>query len=80
MTNLKTSSLLDISAKLQTAGRAGIVFDRYSDTDFKWAAVDTATQQVLIGHRTKAGWFVDAVASNTSSVAASIRPGRLGST
>jgi hypothetical protein len=66
VTNLKTSSLLDISAKLQTAGRAGIVFDRYSDTDFKWAAIDTATQQVLIGHRTKSGWFVDAVASNTS--------------
>ena len=25
--------------------------------------LDVATQQVLIGHRTAAGWFVDAVAS-----------------
>jgi hypothetical protein len=66
VTQLKTSSLLDISAKLQTAGRAGIVFDRYSDTDFKWAAIDTVTKQVLIGHRTSGGWFVDAAVTNNS--------------
>ncbi|MES2992163.1 MAG: OmpA family protein [Pseudomonadota bacterium] len=66
VTRLKTASLLDISAKLQTAGRAGIVFDRYSDTDFKWAAIDTVTRQVLIGHRTSGGWFVDAAVTNSS--------------
>ncbi len=70
ITQLKTSSLLDISAKLQTAGRAGIVFDRYSDTDFKWVAIDTATKQVLIGHRTSGGWFVDAVVANNALSAA----------
>jgi hypothetical protein len=63
VTNLKTASLLELSATLRTAGRAGYVFDWYGSTNFKFAAIDVATQQVLIGHRTAAGWFVDAVAS-----------------
>ena len=64
VTQLKTASLLDFSTTLKTSSRAGIVFDRYSDTDFKWAAIDTVTKQVLIGHRTAGGWFVDAAVSN----------------
>ncbi|CAM5793933.1 LEPR-XLL domain-containing protein [Rhizobacter fulvus] len=63
VTNLKTASLLELSTTLRTAGRAGYVFDWYGSTNFKFAAIDVATQQVLIGHRTAAGWFVDAVAS-----------------
>jgi hypothetical protein len=63
---LQVTSLLDMSATFKTAGRAGFVFDRYSDTDFKWVAVDVSTKQVLIGHRTAAGWFVDAAVSRTT--------------
>ncbi|WP_283806368.1 LEPR-XLL domain-containing protein [Bradyrhizobium sp. cf659] len=65
VTNLKTTSLLDLSAVLRTAGRAGLVFDYYSSTDFKFAAIDVASKQVLIGHRTSAGWFIDAAASQS---------------
>ena len=41
----------------------------YSDTDFKFAAIDVATRQVMIGHRTASGWKIDAVVSNTSLLA-----------
>jgi hypothetical protein len=61
---MAATSLLEVSTTLKTAGLSGIVFDRYSDTDFKFAAVDTATQRVLIGHRTASGWTVDAAVSN----------------
>ncbi|HLF11268.1 MAG TPA: hypothetical protein VJA26_08635, partial [Gammaproteobacteria bacterium] len=63
VTNLKTASLLELSTTLRTAGRAGFVFDFYSNTDFKFAAIDVASKQVLIGHRTAAGWVIDASAS-----------------
>src|SRR5262249_31335204 len=33
VTNFKTTSVLDISTTLRTAGRAGFVFDYYSDTN-----------------------------------------------
>jgi hypothetical protein len=57
---MAATSLLELSASFQTAGFAGIVFDRYSDTDFKFAAIDVAAKQVLIGHRTASGWTIDA--------------------
>ena len=66
VSKFKTDSLLEMSTVLRTSGRTGFVFDSYSDTDFKWVAVDTATKQVLIGHRSGAAWVVDAVASNAS--------------
>ena len=66
MTQLKTAPLLEFNTTLKTSGRAGIVFDRYSDTDFKWAAIDTVTKQMLTGHRTPGGWFVDAAVSNAA--------------
>ncbi|HEX2136568.1 MAG TPA: hypothetical protein VHG30_11795, partial [Microvirga sp.] len=65
-TNLKTASLLELSSTFRTAGRAGFVFDFYSNTDFKFAAIDVLTKQVVIGHRTTAGWTVDAVASQST--------------
>ena len=66
VTQLATTSMLDLSAVLKTAGRAGFVFDRYSDTDFKFAAIDVASQQVLIGHRTAGGWSIDAAVTNAT--------------
>jgi hypothetical protein len=66
VTRMATTSMLDLNTLVMTAGRAGFVFDRYSDTDFKFAAIDLATKQVLIGHRTAGGWVVDAAVSNTS--------------
>jgi hypothetical protein len=66
VTQVATTSLLNLSATLQTSGRAGFVFDRYGPDDFKWVAIDVQTQQVLVGHRTpRSGWVVDAVATRT---------------
>ncbi|MBK7953152.1 MAG: hypothetical protein IPK02_03725 [Candidatus Accumulibacter sp.] len=68
-TQMSASSLLDLSSTFNTAGRAGLVFDRYSDTDFKFAAIDVPARQVIIGHRTAGGWFVDASVANASLAA-----------
>jgi hypothetical protein len=63
---MATTSILTLSTVVKTSGRAGFVFDRYSDTDFKFAAIDVVTKQVMIGHRTNSGWFIDAAITNTS--------------
>ena len=50
-------------ARDDAAGRAasaGFVFDLYSATDFKFVLVDAAADRVVIGHRSKKGWAVDA--------------------
>jgi hypothetical protein len=63
---LSTNALLELSAKVNTQGRAGFVFDRYALDDFKFVAIDAVTDQVIIGHYTKkSGWVNDAVASRT---------------
>ena len=59
---LQLNSVLDLSAKLNTQGRAGFVFDRYADDDFKFVAIDAATDQVIIGHYQN-GWTIDAAVS-----------------
>jgi hypothetical protein len=62
--NLAVSSYLELSAKLNTTGRAGFVFDRYGNERFKFVAIDAVTDQVIIGHWTaKRGWATDAVVS-----------------
>ena len=62
--SLNVASMLDLAASVNTQGRAGIVFDRYGADNFKFAAIDAATDQVMIGHYTKkGGWVLDASAS-----------------
>jgi hypothetical protein len=61
--NLADSSILQLNAKLNTTGRAGFVFDQYSATDYKWAAIDVLTHQVLIGHRQGNSQVIDAAVS-----------------
>ena len=52
---------VEVTATLRTTGVGGIVFDRYSDTDFKFAALDVTGQRVIIGHfEARRGWVVDA--------------------
>jgi Ca2+-binding RTX toxin-like protein len=65
VTQMQAASLLEVSATFRTATTAGIVFDRYSDTDFKFAAIDVVSKQVIIGHRTASGWTIDASVTNT---------------
>jgi hypothetical protein len=59
---LQLNSMLDLSASMNTQGRAGFVFDRYDGDDFKFVAIDAATDQVIIGHY-QGGWVNDAVLS-----------------
>ena len=49
---------LDTVVKAGTP-RAGMVFDYYSDTDFKYVMIDVPNGLVVLGHRTAAGWVVD---------------------
>jgi hypothetical protein len=50
---------LDMTLKADSTG--GILFDRYSETDFKYAALSLSTGQIVIGHYTEhKGWIVDA--------------------
>jgi hypothetical protein len=57
---LKVSSYLEISTRLQTQTLGGIIFDQYSSTEFKFAAIDATTGKVVIGHYTaKHGWVSD---------------------
>jgi len=59
--HLNHGSYLEFSTKLNTQGRAGIVFDRYGDESFKWAAIDAAADRLIVGHYTKkGGWVEDA--------------------
>lgn len=61
-------SLLKLDTVLRSSGMAGVVFDVYSTTDFKWAGVSAATGQVLIGHYdARSGWVVDAAVARTVS-------------
>jgi hypothetical protein len=68
--HLNHQSYLEVSTKLNTQGRAGIVFDRYGDESFKWAAIDAVTNKLIVGHYTKkGGWAQDASMGVTDIVA-----------
>ncbi|HSC16539.1 MAG TPA: hypothetical protein VLI71_15540 [Gammaproteobacteria bacterium] len=59
---IDSAYLLRLEASVKTAGLAGIVFDRYDDTEFKFAGIDPTTGNAVIGHHTaRNGWVVDAV-------------------
>ena len=51
-------------------GRVGIVFDYYSELDFKFLVLDFTANQVQLGHSTPSGlWVVDKVATKPLSAA-----------
>src|SRR5262249_51198697 len=59
---------LEYSATVNTQGTGGLIFDYYTPTDFKYAAILAGSNQVVIGHRTAAGFFTDA--SGTATITA----------
>ncbi|HSP28230.1 MAG TPA: Calx-beta domain-containing protein, partial [Ilumatobacteraceae bacterium] len=51
---------LELEAVVNAAtGRAGLVFDYYSDNDFKFVLIDAAADLVLLGHRAGGSWTID---------------------
>jgi len=51
-----------INAVKPTGGNkanAFLIFDWQSNTDFKFAGIDVATNKIEIGHRTASGWVID---------------------
>jgi len=57
---LRTSSYLELAARVRTQTVGGLVFDQYGPEDFKFAAIDAQTGNVVIGHNTaRRGWVID---------------------
>lgn len=55
-----TWSLLEFEALIDTETTGGLIFDYYDADNFKFAAIDAIADQVVIGHHTSKGWFIDA--------------------
>ena len=47
---LDGSSVLEIGTQVETDSSAGIVFDYYGPSDFKFVALNSSTDEVVIGH------------------------------
>jgi Ca2+-binding RTX toxin-like protein len=72
VTSLASTSWLDLSATLATSGIAGVVFDAYGASDFKYAAIDIPGQRVELGHNDpRRGFVVDAYVSFAGTAGAS---------
>ena len=57
-----STSWLEVTTSVSTAGIAGLAFDVYAPDDLKVAVLDVVGQRVLLGHVTpRGGWVVDAV-------------------
>jgi hypothetical protein len=69
---LRASSVLmfDTTVKTGVAGTSsGIVFDFYDTDNFKFAAIVAGTNQLVIGHKTKAGWTIDVTTTVSQTIA-----------
>jgi len=60
--------MLQLETTLKAQSTGGVLFDQYSPTDFKYAALSLSTGQVVIGHYTERnGWVVDAYSTQALS-------------
>jgi Ca2+-binding RTX toxin-like protein len=64
------TSYVEYQATVNTTTTAGLVYDYYGPTDFKYAAVVAGANQVVLGHRTAQGWFTDSVVTRTVTAGA----------
>ncbi|HZB76199.1 MAG TPA: Calx-beta domain-containing protein [Solirubrobacteraceae bacterium] len=63
---INVNNYLELTARLRTTGSAGLVFDHYSGTEYKFVALDVAGQRLLIGHSSSSGaWVVDHAIART---------------
>jgi Ca2+-binding RTX toxin-like protein len=61
-------SVVLLETEVSTDDLGGIVFDYYDPEDFKYAAIDASSGEVVIGHRHEGAWYVDA--SQAAGIAA----------
>ena len=75
-TEIAVDSIIELEAKLKitsASGLAGIAFDVYSDTDFKFVAVDEAGDRILVGHHSsRDGWVIDRSFARTIAAGADV--------
>jgi hypothetical protein len=63
---IAATSYAELQATLRTSGIGGVIFDAYAPNDFKFVALDIASQKVLVGHvDPRRGWVVDTAVSRT---------------
>ncbi len=63
---LDPSSYLEVEAVLAAHNFSGMVFDYYSNTDFKFVALDVPGNRIVIGHvSARSGWVIDRAISMT---------------
>ena len=55
------SSFIEFESTVATDDFGGLIFDYYSETDFKFVAILPGTDQIVIGHRTAKGFVYDTV-------------------
>ena len=60
---IQANARTELTVTLNTSTSAGLVFDLYSPNDFKYVLLDTVTDRLLIGHRSRGAWSVDASAT-----------------
>jgi Ca2+-binding RTX toxin-like protein len=58
VSNLSTAAYLELSSVVNTTSRAGLVFDWYSASDYKWVALDV-NGTLSVGHTTRSGRVTD---------------------
>jgi Ca2+-binding RTX toxin-like protein len=63
---LTSDSYLELSTTARTTTTAGMIFDQYAADDFKFVAIDIASQRVLVGHvDPRRGWIVETSIART---------------
>ena len=78
---INVNNYLELTARLRATGVAGIIFDHYSATEYKFVALDVPGQRLLIGHtngtapgssttRSRARWSPARTTTSSSSSAA----------
>jgi hypothetical protein len=68
--DIAPASLLELEATISTGAQGGVLFDYYGPDEFKFAAILSDTDEVVIGHRATEGWLYDAVVDRTIDVGA----------
>ena len=69
VTQMTAATLLELSTTFRTTGLSGIVFDRYNDKDFKFAAIDMPNKQIVIGHVKGGSVSIDAWVARSTLLA-----------